>query len=444
VRILTVSLAGLNTFLSSVFQLIVIYRLGVGELSDLYFGATIATVVVFTMFLDPLSNVLIPMFVEKAAHGNDEKVDLLWNSMLLVFAGGLAIVLVIYFPIKLTFPLVFKSLRWVSPGEVGKIVISYSIYQIFFGAVVVKNCYLFASGKAAAAQLNILVSWIVSLILLFNVYIGSDVSRIAYCLVVGNVVGLTFPSIDPKTLTFRGKHFRAHLGALMRRGGFLTSGSAIFKAESLLDGAIASFSGVGGLTVYQLFSRMLLSISTIINSGYIQPVTKHLAEAVGQERWNALRRQTARAALWSSVAGLACILPLIPVLLILHARPVHSLKVYVQVFEQHYTVLLLMLGYLAGCLIWKVYATGLIVLKRERLFAVVCLATFLAGAGFKILGAHIAGLAGLAFGTSVYWILGSACMAVGFWKSLGERCNRSWTGRAGLSPEIVPKFGSAD
>jgi hypothetical protein len=443
-NLLSVSLAGLNTLLSSVFQLLVIYKLGIGGQSDLYYGATIAIAVVYTLFLDPLSNVLIPMFVQKPSQGDNERSDLLWNAMLVVFFGGLATVLMIYFPIRLIFPLIFKSLRWVTPAEIGKIVISYSIYQTLFGAITVKNCYLFASGKPVSAQLNMLVSWILSLALLAATNIANDVSRIAYCLVVGHLVGLIIPNLDRMALSYRKKHFRAHVGTLLRRGGPLASGSAIFKAESLLDGALASLFGAGSLTVYQLFSRMLLSISTVINSGYIQPATKHLAESAEHGSWKILRRQTARAATWSSAAGLVCLVPLVPVLFLLHARPVRALEVYVGLFEKNYSILLLMLGFLIGALVWKVYATGLFVLRKERLFAFICVTTFLAGAVFKILGAYGAGLPGLAFGTSLYWLLGAGCMATGFLKSVKARGSAAGISSPAVSLAIAPKFESAD
>jgi peptidoglycan biosynthesis protein MviN/MurJ (putative lipid II flippase) len=444
VRVLSVLLAGLNAVLSSGFQLLVVYRLGVGEMSDLYYGATIAVIVIFTIYLDPLSNVLIPMFVEKEADGNNEKVELFWNSMFVVFLFGAAIVLVTYFPMRLALPLIYKSLRWVNHGEVGKIVALYSIYLILFGAITVKNCYLFACGRPVAAQSNMLVSCITSVLLISRLDVATDVSRIAYCLIGGGVAGLAFPNLDRSTFFFRGTHFRAHLSALIRRGWLLTSGSAIFKAESLLDGAIASFFGAGSLTVYQLFSRMLLSVSTIINSGYIQPVTKHLAEAAKHEQWSSLRGQARKSAFWASAAAIACLIPLVAILLILNARPIHALDIFVQLFGRNQGVFLLMLGYLVGSLIWKVYATGLIVLNRERLFALLCISTFLVGVVLKILGAYSAGLAGLALGTSLYWILGAACMAAGFWRSLRVRQDPSWARSPELPSEIVPKFGSAD
>jgi peptidoglycan biosynthesis protein MviN/MurJ (putative lipid II flippase) len=443
-NLLPVSLAGLNTLLSSVFQLVVIYKLGIGGQSDLYYGATVVTAVVYTLFLDPLSNVLIPMFVQKASQGNNERSDLLWNAMIVVFFGGLAMLLAIYFPIRLIFPLIFKSLRWATPAEVGKVVIFYSIYQTLFGAITVKNCYLFAFGRPVSAQLNMLVSWILSLSLLAGTNIASDVSRIAYCLVAGHLAGLLIPNLDRKALTYRNTHFRDHVGTLIRRGGPLASGSAIFKAEALLDGALASLFGAGSLTVYQLFSRMLLSISTVINSGYIQPVTKHLAESAEHGNWNILRRQTARAATRSSAAGLVCLIPLVPVLFLLHARPIRALEVYVRLFERNYSILLLMLGFLIGAVVWKVYATGLFVLRKERLFAFICIATFLVGAVFKIVGAYGAGLPGLAFGTSLYWLLGAACMTTAFLRSLKARGNAAGSASPALSLEIAPKFESAD
>src|SRR5579859_8216688 len=129
--------------------------------------------------------------------------------MLVVFLGGLATLLVIYFPIRLIFPLIFKSLRWATPAEVGKIVIFYSIYQTLFGAITVKNCYLFAFGKPVSAQLNMLVSWIFSLALLIGTNIAGDVSRIAYCLVAGHLAGLLIPNLDRMALTYRKGCFRS-------------------------------------------------------------------------------------------------------------------------------------------------------------------------------------------------------------------------------------------
>lgn len=439
----TVLLAGLNTFCASAFQLLVIYRLGVGALSDLYYGVAIVTVVIFTMFLDPLSNVLIPMFVEKR-NAEQETAEFFWNSVLIVLGGGAVILFAIYFPIRATFPMLFKSLRWAQPTEVGRIVVAYSTYQILFGALTVKNCYLFAFGRPAAAQSNTLVGWLVSLLLLSTLNIATDVSRIAYCLAAGNAAALLFPTLDRKILAFRGSDFRIHLGTLLKRGGLLTSGSAVFRVESLVDGAAASFSGVGSLTVYQLFSRTLLSVATIINSGYVQPITKHLAEDAAGERWKLLKRQTGASALWASVAGLTCVAPLLPVLIFLHYRPIRALEVYVQIFEGHYAVLLLLLGYLVGSLVWKVYAAGLIVLRREHQFAVVCVTTFLVGVTFKLLGAYAMGLPGLALGTSLYWMLGATCMAAAFWASVGQRQNLSWETRRRVSTENLHEVGSAD
>ena len=434
----------MNTALASGFQLLIISRLGVGGLSDLYYAATIVTGFVFTMFLDPLSNVLIPMFVEKAAEGNDRQIDLLWNSMAITLGGGVVILLLIYLPIRQTFPLIFRSLRSENLSDIGKIFIAYSLYMILFGALTVKNCYLFASGRPVAAQTNVLISWIISLIMLNEIAIGSDVARIADCLVLGNVVGLMIPNFGNKTWMYRWGHLGDHCRELLSRGVLLTSGSAIFKAESLLDGVISSFSGIGGLTIYQLFSRMLISVATIVNSGYIQPVTKHLAEAAGQGRWADMRAQAARAALWSSLASLACLAPLLPIVLFLRARPIRALEVCVRIVETDYPILLLMLGLLVGCVVWKVYATGLVVLRRERLFAGICSTTFLVGVAFKVLGAYGGGLAGLGLGTSLYWILGAACMAAGLRKSLREQQGLAWTAPAQPSPTLLPTLGSTD
>src|SRR5205814_2323139 len=131
-------------------------------------------------------------------------------------------------------------------------------------------------------------------------------------------------------------------------------------------------------------------------------------------------------------------------LFLLHVRPIHAFDLYVHLFERDYAIPILLLGLLIGSLVWKVYATGLFVLGKERLFAFICIATFLAGAGFKILGAGSAGLPGLAIGTSLYWGLGAACMALGFLRNV-KAC-KDGAERKDQEPllEIVPKFESAD
>ncbi len=434
--------AGVNTVLASAFQLLVVYRLGVGERSDLYFGATIAVIAIFTLFLDPLNNILIPMFVETDEH--EDKVELLWNTILFVVAAGALIGVLTWFGMRVSFPLIYGGLNGANSVSVSRILASYSIYLVLYGGITVKNCYLFASNRPIAAQLNLSVSWIVSLALLYRFEIATDVSRIADCLVAGSIVGLSLPNIGRLRFVFRPKQFRAHLTTLIKRGVLLASGSAVFKAESLLDSAIASFFGAGSLTVYQLFSRMLLSVSTIINSGYIQPVTNHLAEAAKHGHWNALARQARKFGFWASAASVACLLPIVPVLLLLHARPTPALNVYMEIFERHWAVFLLMLGYLIGSVMWKVYATGLIVLRREQTFAVICAATFVIGILFKVAGAYISGLNGLASGTSLYWLLGTTAMAMSFREALKKNRSRSWEGLAAPQPEIIVSAGEAD
>jgi peptidoglycan biosynthesis protein MviN/MurJ (putative lipid II flippase) len=416
-RAIPLFLAGLNTLVAMAFQLSIIYRLNVGAASDLYYAVTIITVVIYSIIFDPVSNVLIPMFVEKASRDR-ENAALFWNSLAGTLALGCFILLVAYYPLRLVFPLVFKNLAWVDKAQIGRIIVAYSVYQTLFCAVAVKNCFLFATGKPASAQLGMLAGWMLSLFLLWFMDIPSDVSRIAYCLVAGNLLTLVFPNISSWAFVSRKELTPTHLTAVFTRAVPLTSGSVILKTESLLDGALASLCGVGSLTIYQLFSRLLVAVSTIINSGFIQPVTKDLAELAVNERWPRLRWYAARSAVNSSLTSLTLLLPLAPLLAVLHAWPVQSLEPYVRIIEKNIWTLILMLGYLLGSLIWKVYANGLFVLRGERGFARVCLVTFSLGIVLKVIGTFTFRLPGLALGTSLYWLLAAVAMATTFLKML--------------------------
>jgi peptidoglycan biosynthesis protein MviN/MurJ (putative lipid II flippase) len=443
-RVWPLFLAGLNTVLSVGFQLSSIYRLGVGASSDLYYAATIITAVLYTIVFDAVSNVLIPMFVEKASQGNNEHAVLLWNSLLGTAGLSLLILLGAYVPLLYLFPLIFKNLSIVYAGQIGRILIAYALYQSLFCAVTVKNCFLFAEGKPVAAQFGTLVGWVLSLFLVWQIDITSDVSRIAYCLALGNLLTLLFPNLNRSAFVYRAGRFGSHMRALFTRAAPLTSGSVILKGEALLDGALASICGVGSLTVYHVFTRMLLAVSTIVNSGYVQPVTKELAEAAGSNRWKDLRRETGGAAFKSALASIFILMPLALPFVLVRAVDVPRLVVYVQIIEQNFGVFLLLLGYLLGSLVWKVYANGLFVLRKERLFAVVCLSTFAVGFLLKILGTSMYRLSGLAAGTSLYWLLSAAAMAVAFRRSVSRSQIRSWAPSRVLASQAVSGPHTAD
>ena len=425
-RAMPLFLAGMNSLLSVGFQLSVIYRLGVGGPSDLYYAATIITAVLYTIVFDAVSNVLIPMFVEKASQGHNEHTVLLWNSVLGTASLGLLILLLAYFPLLFLFPLIFKNLALAHTGQLGRIFIAYSLFQILFCLVLVKNCYLFAEGKPAAAQFGLFSGWVLSLFLVWRVDFASDVSRIAYCLALGNLLTLLFPNINRTTFAYRGGLFRAHLTALFTRAAPLATGSVILKAEALLDGALASICGVGSITVFHFFSRMLLAVSSIVNSGYVQPVTRDFAQAAGNNRWQDLRHIVRGSAIKSALTSLFLLLSLALVFVLVGSLNVRHMAVYIQIFNQHYGVFLVLLGYLLGSLVWKVYANGLFVLRKERLFAIVCLSTFAAGILLKFAGTSIYSLAGLAVGTSLYWVLAASIMAAAFRWSVWRSETHSW------------------
>ena len=398
------ALATACTFVSFMFQFLVVEKLGVGGSSDLYYAGTIISLMLYTVVFDPLNSILIPMFVEKSAN-QGEDVEFFWSVLFVVFSVGLLILLICYYPALVAFHVLFKRIAAGSASQVGAIFIAFCIYQIIYSAVAVKNCLLYSHARAISAQIGLLLGWVASILARLSQHRPIvNLSHIAYCLVFGNIVALVFPNFDSLALPLKLSSLRRHAVELGYRASPVLIGSAPYKAETLVDGAIASLCGVGGVTIYYLFGRLILSIATVLHLGYIQPETKKLADLAQKHRGLELRERAKITALRCAV--LSCGL-LIPIVLLLFGSRFISATIsapYLQAFEKHSWVLVLMVGYLIGMQIFRVYANALFVLGREKSFAVIGIACFAIGVFFKLAGAYWLGLAGLAAGTSAYWL----------------------------------------
>ncbi|HWH59810.1 MAG TPA: hypothetical protein VN682_19425 [Terriglobales bacterium] len=396
-------LAAACTLLSLTFQFLVVEKIGVGLSSDLYYAGTIISLMLYSLTFDPLNSVLIPMYVEKFAKGED--VDLLWNSLLIVVLLGCLMLVVSYYPALAAFRILFKRIAVGNTAQVGRIFVAFCLYQIVYSAIIVKNCFLYSRGRATSSQAGLACGWLVSIGALSLHYRPIvNLSHIVYCLVIGNVAALFFPNLDLKVFSFKRKLLRRHAMELASRVGPVLVGSAPYKGESLIDGAIASMCGVGGITVYYLFGRLILSIATVSHLGYIQPETKRLADIATRERGPELRWRARTTAVRCVLLSFGMLVPMVSLLVGMRVFDIKFSLPYLEAFETNFSVLVLMFGYLVGMQVFRVYANALFVIGREKSFAVISIFCFGAGVLFKLAGAHWIGLPGLAAGTSAYWL----------------------------------------
>jgi peptidoglycan biosynthesis protein MviN/MurJ (putative lipid II flippase) len=425
--------SGVNTFASVLFQFGVLYKLGVGARSDLYYASIIIPTVLYSLAFGALNNVLVPMFVEAQAQGDGEEIVLLWNSLFLTLGGGLGFLAVLYYPVCFAFPLMFRKLAWVDMGQVSKVLIAYSLYQLLYTAVLTKNCFLFARGRPVFAQAGVFCGWLVSLSLLSRFHGSENLARIPLCLVVGYAVVLLFPNLGAETFYYRRGLLKLHTVSLISRTLPVTAGTSVGWLEPAIDGAIASTLKQGSLTIYYFFGRVMFYIATAIFSGYIQPVAKHLSELAVSGYWREFRRRTNSVAINAAAAGLGFSTCSLLVFLLMGALKISLMRPYVLTFGQNLPVYFLLLGYLFGTLGYAVYSNTLYVMRRERLFLIVSIITFPAGILLKLLGAWMLGLRGLAAGTSVYWVTWAVVLAVCFSWAVGRRERKDPTLRTSSS-----------
>jgi len=406
----TLFFSGANTLCTIIFQFAILSKLGVGARSDLYFASIIVPVVAYTVAFGALNSVLVPMFVEAKARSNGEEAVLLWNALLVTTVGGLLLSSLLCSLTRFAFPLLFRKLVWIDLHQVSYVVLAYSCYQLLYLAVMAKNCFLFAQGRALSAQASVFCGWVVSLGSLSQIHPAHDLWRIPICLVAGNGVAFLFPGLGREAFFYRRGLLKQHVMSFFARTWPVTAGSSVSWIEPAFDGAIASTLSEGSLTIYYFFSRLILYAVTSIISGYIQPATKYLAELAASDSRRELQRQTqkivARAVLLGS--GMFC-LALVGLFLLRNSR-IALLQPYLLMFRQNLLVLLLLSGYLFGLVAYAGYSNSLYVLGRERVYMIASFIVFPAGILAKFMGALTLGVKGLACGTSVYWMVYAAAL----------------------------------
>ncbi len=435
--------SGANMLCSVVFQFANLSKLGVGARSDLYFASIVMPMVLFTIAFGALNNVLIPMFVEAKAHGEGVELAAFWNSAFLTFIGGLLLLAMLYYPMLYAFPLMFRKLAWIDSHQVGRVVLVYSVYQVLFCVLAVKNCYLFAQKHATSAQISVFCGWLLSLFLLWRIHPIRDLGQIPLCLVAGNALALVFPNLGRATFTYRRGFFRAHFASLVSRNLPLILGGSVSRVEPLFDGVLASFCREGSLTIYYFFARIMFYMSTITFSGYMQHEQARLAEIGNEERWDALRLRTRRVALRSVIISFVLLAGGSMFLAALYFLRFKPAMPYFRYFGEDLPVFFLMLGYLVGMLASIAYSNSLYVLREERLFLIASVGVLPLGVLLKFCGAYVYRLRGLGLGTSLYWIFNAAALAYAFSWSLGKRRTASELLISGPINELETELGSA-
>jgi len=413
--------SGANTLCSVVFQFANLAMLRVGARSDLYFASIVMPMVLFTIAFGALNNVLIPMFVEAKAREKGEELSVFWNSIAVTFIGGLLLLVVFYYPMVYLFPLLFRKLTWIDSRQVGQVILTYSLYQVLFCILAVKNCYLFAQGHPTSAQVSVFSGWLISLFMLWSIHPVHNLGQIPLCLVAGNALAVVFPNIGRSIFSYRRGYLRAHLSSLLHRNSPLIVSGSVSRVEPLFDGVLASLCKEGSLTIYYFFGRIMFYLSTITFSGYMQPEQKRLSEIASNERWNVLRLRTRDVALRSVIISLVLLGAGVLVLELLYSLRFGPAMPYFRYFNDDLPVFFLMLGYLVGMLVGLAYSNSLFVLRQERLFLIVTISALPLGALLKFFGAYEYKLRGLALGTSLYWLFYAAVLAVAFSWSLGKR-----------------------
>lgn len=402
-----------------VFYVLIVHRYGVGKSSDLVFALSLLPNVLYTVTFGQLNEILVPYFVSR------ERPELaataFWNVAAAVAVIGTVFGGTIFLPMTSLAPVLFHAATEnLPPGVIRNLLLSAVAYNLIISLLVVKNSYLVSVGCASLMQFVMTAGNAVSVAWLWQFGQAEYPLQILGAQIVGAGFALLCPVAGTKFSGYLPGHWREHLSEAFERVRWLVVSASVTRTEPLFDSIIAGFLGTGAITIYYLFQRVVGFSHAVVQNGYILPFTKEASE-LARHNPSELRRAVSKGAVESSGATLVLLLASALGFALMQLLPLPALQAYAAVYQQHAAVFFLLFGYGVFTLTTKTYATGLYVMRNERLFTIVSVVIFLVGMGAKILAAGRWGLPGLALGSSLASVSYAGVLALVFLYASGKR-----------------------
>ena len=221
-------------------------------------------------------------------------------------------------------------------------------------------------------------------------------------------------------LTFR----RSHVSELVRRVTPLLISSIYYKSEVLVDRFLASMAPAGALSLLNLAQVLQTAATGVLTNALLVPVAPRVGELARAREWPQLRallKRTAALGLGSSLlalAGLAVLgLPMLRVLVGMGGITDDNVT-------QLWLLALALGGTLVGPAFTQVLNYGFYALDETRRLSILSAISYTVGLGLKVGGFYLAGVIGLALGTSAYFALSSMLVLITLTRMLRHDTNR--------------------
>ena len=407
-------LSGLGILFLVIFQWLILQIIGPGSHTDAFFAAMVVPEIFQSAITASLTHVLVPLF------STAEKDRLtVYASTFLLGVGALFFFISLFLSLTAAYwiPIVFPGFD-AQAIQLTSLLVKIQLFAMIptalaavLGAVSnAKNRFLNveASSVAAAAAALLLLIWGLP---------RYGIAAAAWALCLRATVQLlllspvldAFPLPDWKDVTVRDGVCRLFP---------LVFGASFYKTEVLLDRLLASLAAPGQLSLFQFARQFFSAGNTVIGKAIVTPAVPVLAEHAKNLHWDLFQRVSTSRLLVS--IGL-CALFFLPFLLlgkpILSALLIHGSFAGKDVGTLFFFLLLLG-GLWFGGAAGQVLATSYYAKGDTRTPTRIGVYAYLAGVIIKITGFLWGGVAGLAFGTSLYFLLSAAWLQWSLHRSL--------------------------
>ena len=185
------------------------------------------------------------------------------------------------------------------------------------------------------------------------------------------------------------------------RTRLLTLATLYYKSGPLVDRFLTSMVSAGGLSLLYFSQQIYESASQLINRAIVGPLLPHLAVQAKSGQWRIFKRTYRRRLLVVTALGGATGLVFISI-----GEPL--LRLRGQISEENigifWWIMVALVGFFIGGVMGQVLSTVFYAKGDLQTPTKVGVIGFTLGIGLKVLGFVAAGLPGIAFGTTLYYL----------------------------------------
>lgn len=410
------SLTGINVVLTFIYQWYIVTKIGPGAETDSFFASMVVPQLILTVIAGSLVFVLVPMLATEHETSFHQET---WNFFFAIGSLFSVLVLILYFTSYYWVPVTVPGFSPASRELTISLTKIQLIGMLFTALAGVLSSAYNAKQKFIWVNVSSVLSTLIGLVFLICLLPSIGIIAAAWAMILKVFVQmvLLLPILGAFTKPqFQSIIFKKAWSKLKP----LLFGNIYSKTDQLIDRFLASMAPMGDLSLLHLSQQIYGAGNQVLNSAIAGPMVPLLAKKANKGDWESFRCIfKKRFIIVTAITSLLFLLILCfgkPSLNLIFGHGRFAEKEIVKLWW----LLIALVGVLVGGAIGQVLSTSFYAKGNTQTPTRIGVIGFTIGLFFKAIGFYLAGVIGIAVGTSLYLFLNASLMQFYLSKKLNE------------------------